>query len=316
MNTAVQAAIDSLTPNRTTKERVVVRGSGDIPAAGRITMRSFTTLDVCGTINATGATATDRGPIFARGVTDIEVQHVTVTGAPLYGIFMRDVANVKLGQITMRLSGGLGVRIDNGNTGDYTKNVKIDDVYVSGAGSHAVETFGVDGLTIGTVTARNVGESGLLLNKTINATIGTVDAVDAGNGTGYAAFRMANRNGRVGDAYPSNITVGLVKARGGARGIFCVSESGGATIGRVDIAGTGNNAILIENCYNMTIGTKGGTVTGGGEVRLAARAEFPNNKDITLRGFTLKNNTIRETPCADGFTLTGVTLTNATVDRC
>ena len=35
-----------------------------------------------------------------------------------------------------------------------------------GASSHAVETYGVDGITIGTVTARNVGESGLLLNET------------------------------------------------------------------------------------------------------------------------------------------------------
>ena len=111
----------------------------------------------------------------------------------------------------------------------------------------------MDGLTVGTVTARNVGESGLLLNETINATIGTVDAQDAGAGTGYAAFRMANRNGRVGSSYPTNIRVGTVIARGGGRGIFCVSESGGAVIDRVDIANTGNNSILIENCYNVTI---------------------------------------------------------------
>ena len=75
---------------------------------------------------------------------------------------------VVLGQIDMRLSGGLGVRIDNrGDTSQWTRNVRIDTVYVSGAGSHAVETYGVDGITIGTVTARNVGESGLLLNQTI-----------------------------------------------------------------------------------------------------------------------------------------------------
>ena len=54
-----------------------------------------------------------------------------------------------------------------------------------------------DGIAIGTVTVRGAGESGLLLNDTINATVGTVDAQNAGAGTGYAAFRMANRNGRV-----------------------------------------------------------------------------------------------------------------------
>ena len=94
--------------------------------------------------------------------------------------------------------------------------------------SGIVATYGVDGLRVGTVTARNVGESGLLLNQTINANVGTVDAENAGAGTGYAAFRMANRNGRIGSSYPTNIRVGTVRARGGGRGVFCVSESGGA----------------------------------------------------------------------------------------
>lgn len=51
-------------------------------------------------------------------------------------------------------------------------------------------------------------------------------------------------------------------ARGGGRGVFCVSESGGAVIDRVDLAQTGNNAILIENCHNVNIAAQGGTVTG------------------------------------------------------
>jgi hypothetical protein len=38
----------------------------------------------------------------------------------------------------------------------------MDNVFVSGAGSHAVETWNINGLTVGTVTARNVGEAGLL----------------------------------------------------------------------------------------------------------------------------------------------------------
>ncbi|GAB7046905.1 hypothetical protein [Catenuloplanes indicus] len=115
------------------------------------------------------------------------------------------------------------MRVDNrGDTSQWTRNVRLDSAYVSGAASHAVETYGVDGLTAGSVTARNVGESGLLLNQTINATVGTVDAENAGTGTGYAAFRMANRNGRVGSSYPDNIRVGTVKPRGGGRGVFCV----------------------------------------------------------------------------------------------
>ncbi|MGW4145095.1 hypothetical protein [Streptomyces albogriseolus] len=317
MRAAVQAAIGALTANRTSKERVVVRGSGSVSAGSRISLPSYTVLDVCGTIDVTGTGSGDQAPVYSRGTRDIEVQHLNVTGAPLYGIFLRNVQNVVLGQIDMRLSRGLGVRIDNrGDTSQWTRNVRIDNVYVSGASSHAVETYGVDGLTVGTVTARNVGESGLLLNQTINATVSKVDAENAGAGTGYAAFRMANRNGRIGSSYATNIRVGEVIARGGGRGVFCVSESGGATIDRITLSDTGNNAILIENCYNVNLAAQSGTVTGGGEIRLAARSEFPNNRDITVQNLTVTNSSIRESPCGENTTFRNNRLVNSTQSIC
>ncbi|MEW1869271.1 hypothetical protein AB0420_14210 [Streptomyces caelestis] len=317
MRAAVQAAINSLTPGRTSKERVVVRGSGSVSAGSRISLPSYTALDVCGTIDVTGSGSGDQAPVYSRGTRDIEVQHLDVTGAPLYGIFLRNVQNVVLGQIDMRLSRGLGVRIDNrGDTSQWTRNVRIDDVYVSGASSHAVETYGVDGLTVGTVTARDVGESGLLLNQTINATVSRVDAENAGAGTGYAAFRMANRNGRIGSSYPTNIRVGEVVARGGGRGVFCVSESGGATIDRITLSNTGNNAILIENCSNVNLAAQSGTVTGGGEIRLAARTEFANNRDITVQNLTVTNSSIRESPCGENTTFRNNRLVNSGQSIC
>ncbi|MCA2213128.1 hypothetical protein [Jidongwangia harbinensis] len=317
MRAAVQAAIGSLTAGRTSKQRVVVRGSGSIAANARISLPSYTALDVCGTIDVTGSGSGDYAPVYSRGTTQIEVQHLTVTGRPLYGIFMRNVTNVFLGEITMRLSGGLGVRIDNrGDTSQWSRNITVETVNVSGASSHAMETYGVDGLTVGTVTARNVGESGLLLNETINATVGTVDAEGAGAGTGYAAFRTANRNGRIGSGYPTNVRVGTVRARGGGRGIFCVSESGGLTVDRIDIASTGNNAILIENCYDVNIAAQSGTVNGGGEIRLAERTEFAGNRNITLQNLTLTNNRITENPCADNLTIRNITLNNSQIVRC
>jgi hypothetical protein len=317
LRSAVQAAIGSLTSGRTAKERVVVRGSGSMSAGSRISLPSYTALDVCGTIDVTGSGTGDQAPVYSRGTRDIEVQHLNLTGTPLYGIFMRNVQNVILGQIDMRLSAGLGVRIDNrGDTSQWTRNVRIDSVYVSGASSHAVETYGVDGIAIGTVTARNVGESGLLLNQTVNATVTKVDAEGAGTGTGYAAFRMANRNGRVGSGYPTNVRVGEVVARGGGRGVFCVSESGGAVIDRVSISNTGSNAILVENCYNVNIAAQSGTVSGGGEIRLAARTEFPNNSDITLQNLTVTNSAIRESPCGTNTTFRNNTLINSTQSIC
>ncbi|MEE6260612.1 hypothetical protein [Plantactinospora sonchi] len=319
MRSAMQAAVNSLSSGRTSKQRVVVRGSGSVSANSRLSLPSYTILDVCGTINVTGSGSGDQAPVYARGATDIEVQHLNLTGSPLYGIFMRNVNNLTLGQIDMRLSAGLGVRIDNhgGDRAVKVRNIRIDNVYVQGSRSQAVETYGVDGLTVGTVTARNVGESGLLLNDTINATIGTVDADNAGAGTGYAAFRMANRNGRVGSGYPTNIRVGTVIARGGGRGIFCVSESGGAVIDRVTISNTGNNSILIENCYNVTIAGQSGTVTGGGEVRIAARSEFPISSGITLQNLTVTNTNVTQNPCGGANNvIRNVTRVNSTLRWC
>jgi hypothetical protein len=317
MQAAMQAAVNSLTPNRSSKERVVVRGSGSISAGSRVSLPSRTAIDVCGTIQVTGSGSGDQAPIYSRGTVDVEVGHLTLTGAPLYGIFMRNVSNVILGQIDMRLSRGLGVRIDNhGDRSVRSRNIRIDNVYVSGASSHGVETYGVDGLDIGTVTSRNVGSSGLLLNDTINADVDRVDAQNTGTGTGYAAFRMANRNGRVGSSYPTNIHVGEVIASGGGRGVFCVSESGGAVIDRITLTNTGNNAILIENCYNVNIAAQSGTISGGGEVRLAARSEFANNRDITLQNLTLNNTSLRESPCGTNIVYRNLTLNNTSRSTC
>ncbi|WP_246147891.1 hypothetical protein [Nonomuraea turkmeniaca] len=317
MLSAMQAAVSSLTAGRTSKQRVVVRGSGTMSAGSRLSLPSYTVLDVCGTVNVTGSGSGDQAVVYARGVTDVEVQHLTVTGGPLYGIFVRNGVNITLGQIDMRLSSGLGIRIDNhGDRSVRTRNVRIDNVYVSGTSTHGVETYGVDGLTVGTVVARNTGHSGLLLNDTVNATVNTVDAQGAGTGTGYAAFRMANRNGRIGSGYPTNIRVGQVIARGGGRGVFCVSESGGAVIDRVDIAQTGNNAILIENCYNVNIAAQSGSVTGPGDIRLAARSEFPNTADIIIQNLRVTNSAIRESPCGVNTTFRNNTLVNSAQSIC
>ncbi len=181
----------------------------------------------------------------------------------------------------------------------------MDVIRVTGAGSHAVETWNIDGLTINQVIARNVGESGLLLQKTTNARVGLVDGDNVGAGTGYATLRMANNNGQNANGnYNTNVYIDKVVSRGGGRGVFCVSQSGGAVITSVDLANNGNNAVLIENCYNVSI--RGGTVQGGGEVRLAARSEFPNNKDIWIT-LTVNGNTVRESPCGENtnWTLSG-----------
>lgn len=153
--------------------------------------------------------------------------------------------------------------------------------------------------------ARDVGEAGLLIQTSTNVNVGYVEGNNVGAGTGYGTLRFANNNGQNANGnYNTNVYVDRVYSRGGGRGVFCVSQSGAAVLGTVDLANNGNNAILIENCYNLSI--RGGTVNGGGEVRLAARSEFPNNRDIwiTLR---VDGTTVRESPCGENtnWSLTG-----------
>lgn len=318
MLAAMRAAVDSLSSGRTSQESVVVRGSGSMPGNTSLDLPSHTSLEVCGTINVSGSVSADNAAVRIRHVNDVSVPHLSITGSPYFGVYVRTSQDVHFGQIDLRLSNGLGMRIDSRDNDAVreARNISIDDVYVSGTDNHGVETYGVDGLRIGTVTARDTGYSGLLLNDTVNATVGLVDAEGAGTGTGYAAFRMANRNGRVGGGYPTNIRVGEVRARGGGRGIFCVSESGGAVIERVDIAQTGSNAVLVENCHNVTIAEQGGTIAGPGDIRIAARTEFANTSDVTFQNLTLVDTALNENPCAANTVVRNITWQNSQDNTC
>jgi hypothetical protein len=293
---AIQAAVDSIGAG----QRVSVIASGSI-GANTITIGSGKIFEGCGTINV--GNRSGRGAIESLNTNDVSIPYLTMTGNPYFGLRFYGTRNLNLGRITMNLSGGLGIRFDRDNPANY--NVKMDVISVSGAGSHAVETWNIDGLNINQVIARNVGESGLLLQATKNAWVGLVDGNNVGAGTGYATFRMANNNGQNPNGnYNTNVWIDKVVSRGGGRGVFCVSQSGAVVIQNVDLASNGNNAILIENCYNVSI--RSGTVNGGGEVRLAARSEFPNNRDIWIT-LTVNNTPVRESPCGENtnWTLSG-----------
>lgn len=283
---AIQAALDSIGA----KQRVVVLASGSI-GASTLTITSGKTFEVCGTLNV--GNKSGRGAIEITNAADVSIPHLTMTGNPYFGLRISGARNLSLGRITMNLSGGLGIRFDRDR--DPSANVKMDVISVTGAGSHAVETWNIDGLAINQVIARNVGECGLLLQKVTNAKVGLVDGDNVAKGNGYATLRFANENGKLPNGqYTANVFVDKVVSRGGGRGIFCVSQSGGAVIERAELSGNGNNAVLIENCYNVQI--RGGTVSGGGEVRLAARTEFANNRDISIT-LAVNDNSVRESPC-------------------
>lgn len=84
----------------------------------------------------------------------------------------------------------------------------------------------------------------------------------------------------------------------------------------MDIADTGNNAILVENCHNVTIGAEGGTVEGAGGIRIAAREEFANTSDITLENLTVTDSVISGSPCGEHTVVENLKLVNTTKQTC
>lgn len=294
---AIQTALD----NMSSGQRLSVLASGNIGTAS-VGISSGKTLEGCGTIDTYAGSG--RGGIEVLDASDVSIPYLTLTGNPYFAMRFYGTNNLSLGEITMNLSGGLGIRFER----DYAANtnVSMGTIRVTGAGSHAVETWNIDGLTIDSVIARDVGECGLLLQTTTNAQIGTVDGENVAAGNGYATFRMANNNGQLpdGEYTTTNVFVNHVRSRGGGRGIFCVSMSGAVRIDSIDLADNGNNAILIENCYNVAI--ESGVVNGGGDVRLAARDEFPNNSGIFM-GIEVNDNNVVENPCGEniGWALSG-----------
>ncbi|KAH7092645.1 hypothetical protein FB567DRAFT_434484 [Paraphoma chrysanthemicola] len=294
--TAIQRAVDSISSG----QRVSVLASGSI-GASTITIQAGKTFEGCGTINA--AVRSGRGAIEVTNAANVRIPYLTMTGNVYFGMRFSGTSGLTLGNINFNLAQGMGIRFDRDRAAN--SNVKMGTITCTRTSSHCVETWNINQLEIGSVIARNVGECGLLIQAVTNARIGTVDGDNVAAGNGYATLRFANRAGRVGSSYATNIYVDRVKSRGGGRGIFCVSESGGAEIGTIDLANNGGNAILLENCYNVNI--KGGTINGGGEVRLAARSEFANSRDIAITA-RVDGTTVRESPCTANktrWTLTG-----------
>lgn len=107
-----------------------------------------------------------------------------MTGDPYFGLRFYGTSGLSLGKITLNLSAGLGIRFDRDQAAN--TNVKMDVITVTGASSHAVETWNIDQLTINQVIAKNVGEAGLLLQTTTNARVGLVSGENVGAGTGVS----------------------------------------------------------------------------------------------------------------------------------
>lgn len=330
---AINAAFNGVNGTASNKGKVLVQSDGDIPADVQLRIPSYTVFNVCGTINVVGpANGSDRSPCYARGRTDIDIPHITIIGSPQYGCFFRETNNVHMGVVDIRLdNNGLGVRADNnpsapgGSYENSTRNdrrnhgFRIDEIYVEGT-SMGVEFYGIEDITIGSVVARNISEAGLMLNNSRSVEVGLVDGEGVSPNAGYAVFRMANDNGRNWDdnTHPFSIHVGKVIARasGGpdGRGIFCLTGSGGVTIDEIDVEGTSNHSIYLQDCTNVVIGNPStqSRVHASGAILLrppSANLSF-ENLSITSTNLTIDQG------CPTNLTWKNVTRNGAAVTTC
>ncbi|UZJ43394.1 RICIN domain-containing protein [Marinimicrobium sp. C6131] len=252
---AINAAINNMGTGT-----VNIRNSGDSgPDGGNVyAIRPLAgqTLDFHGhTVNANGGDLVV--PVYCDRRDNITVRNLHVTGNPRYGVWFRGCSNVTLENITMDLSNnspvGLGIRVDD-STGPATDLTIAGNININGANGHGVETYGIDGFSIGDVTVTNNGGCGLLLNNSRNGTVGNVTGHYNNQGGGYATFRVANNNG-------PNVTVQSVYSRNSGRGFFSVSGSNGTTVNYVDIADTTSHGIFLEDASNTHV--LSGSVSNG-----------------------------------------------------
>ncbi|MDI9488923.1 MAG: RICIN domain-containing protein [Bacillota bacterium] len=245
---AIQGAINNSSGNR----EIHVYCSGNltrtISLSGDLTLRFHNN----SLKNTHGATAFHR-----EGSGNIKIYDLTLDNTKGgFGFRLSRASDLHFENINIK-GGSIGIRVDSHPSrpyedGRWVYNLTVKNCTFEGCSSHGLETYGVDGCYIDNIKARDCGECGVLLNKTVNGTVGSVDAYRCCYGGGYAGFRLAN--------YCKNITVDYIKSVECGRGFFTVSDIRDVTVKEVYIRDCSNHSILLQNSDNVRIlgGTYGG----------------------------------------------------------
>jgi len=271
----------------------------------------------------------------------ITIKNLILKGDPRYGIWARNSNDVTISNITMDLNygsswvrngAGIGIRVDNQTNSNHlsgsqkllrTKNhnLTIDgNIFINGANTHGIETFGIHNIDIGDVLVTNTGGCGVLLNNSTMCDIGIITGYqnspkqkfndklddncnviqDVPEGH-YSTFRVANNNGltKNGVVIDTNrIYCKGVYSRNSGYGFSSVSNSSNCIIDFVDIKNSSNNAILIAAGANNNH-IKGGTVSTSGinpTKKNICNDPFENTKLVNIRECDSgKNNKIELT---------------------
>ncbi len=303
MRTAIQAAIDGLTPDRVSKETVLIRDSGVIAtdedsAEGivKINLPSYTVLDFGdNTIHVRQRGDAKVSAVRAQDAKQIEVRNLRITGNAEYGIFLKGFEDAILSNIHISMApiyseerGHSGIRTEGGEepwSGDWNKNLTLENIFVADSNHHGVELWRTDGVKATTITTRNTGGSGLQLNQTRNASFDLVDAYRACHGGGYAGLRAANGCG-------PNVRVGKLIAVECGRGIFTLSHTKDVAFEEVDIRRSTGMGIWIENTPDFVL--NGGSIvdSNGAGIFISSRwqEEFEPANNILIQNVRIKGS--------------------------
>jgi len=194
----------------------------------------------------------------------LEVHNMIIRdGSNGYGIRSSRASNLIFDNVKIYNSPWISMRIDSreSNAWNYTiYNVAVTNCTFDGGGGHGLETYGIDGVNIQNIIARNKTECGVLLNQTKNGTVGTIDAYRCATNTGYAGYRLANTC--------SNITANMLTATECGRGYFVLSGSNNTTLKNCRILNGTGIGVWLENVVNCKVlagcTNDGVAVTGSG----------------------------------------------------
>jgi hypothetical protein len=177
-------------------------------------------------------------------------------GSNGYGIRSSRASNLKFINVQIYDCPWIGIRVDSRESNPWNYwvyNLEVKNCRFENIGSHGLETYSVDGVDIDGIVARNCGECGVLLNQSVNGTIGTVDAYRCSYGGGYAGLRFANSCSR--------ITANSLIADECGRGYFVLSGSNNCHLNNARITDCTDIGIWLENVSNCSV--KAGCTNSG-----------------------------------------------------
>lgn len=225
---------------------VNIRNSGN--KNGQIRIKTNVKIDGYGTTISGGG---ETGVVYAQNSSNVGAKNVKMASSDWYGMYFRTCQGMAFSGVNG--TANLAYRIDNckGGSGSSLGFGSPWSDNSSSRGSHFLETYGINGVTWGTVTASDrTGGCGFLLNYSSSASGGTVNATRCNNGGGYAGFRTANNN--------RSTTLTYDNATGCGRGFFSVSGSSGATLTRVNATDCTSHGVWLQSTSNSRV--NGGTV--------------------------------------------------------